>query len=337
MKLRVASISRMALLFILAAAIALSGAGAAAAAGELADGTYSAQFEVRKPDDDSVSIANDYWQKPAEVIVKDGKYTIRMTVTKSDWITEFKVESNGSYSDTKVVSSSKTDNTRTVEFAAADIASPVFSKIHVIVPEINYNHGYTIRFVFDASSVKLIKAAATPSTAPSVAPSTAPSTAPSAAPTAAPPSQAPEATAAATDNGASKGEKATEAPEATAVQETGKPSPTAGEASSDSGTAAEASPLPSAEGGDDAIDQAEATASAGEEANANEQDSAESGVQLASGEAVQEPTEPTSSAALEEQSSGKAGLIAGIAVAVVLLLGGLYVWAVKSGLSKKNK
>lgn len=131
----------------------------ARAAAELADGTYTADYLVLKAEDDSVSMANDYWEKPATIIMKDGKATIQLTINHSTWVTEFKVPgSGGAYVDTKVIGTNKEDDKRRVEFAASHIEEPILSKIHVKVGEIDYDHGYTIRISFAADSFKLVKA-----------------------------------------------------------------------------------------------------------------------------------------------------------------------------------
>ncbi|MHA7967162.1 heme uptake protein IsdC [Paenibacillus sp. CAU 1782] len=131
----------------------------AQASSQLADGTYTADYLVLKAEDDSVSMANDYWEKPATVTLSGGKASIRLTINHSKWVTEFKVPSGGGYADTRVISSSKSKDTRLVEFGTDDISKPIVSKIHVTVEEIDYDHDYTIRIVFKEDSFKLIKAA----------------------------------------------------------------------------------------------------------------------------------------------------------------------------------
>ncbi|OBR68330.1 heme uptake protein IsdC [Paenibacillus oryzae] len=145
-------------LFVLAFTLLIKPAQAQAAS-QLADGTYTADYLVLKAEDDSVSMANDYWEKPATVTMSGGKANIRLTINHSAWVTEFKVPSGGGYADTRVVSSSKSKDTRLVEFGSDDISKPIVSKIHVTVEEIDYDHDYTIRIVFQEDSFKLIKGA----------------------------------------------------------------------------------------------------------------------------------------------------------------------------------
>ncbi|WP_020618812.1 heme uptake protein IsdC [Paenibacillus daejeonensis] len=125
----------------------------------LDNGVYTVDYTVLKAENDSASMANDYWEKPAKLTVQDGKVTIQMTVNHSQWVTEFKVPAGGNYVDTKVISTDTGADKRTVEFTAAGIEQPILSKIHVTVAEIDYDHDYTIRFAFKPDSLKLIQAA----------------------------------------------------------------------------------------------------------------------------------------------------------------------------------
>lgn len=78
-----------------------------AQAATLKDGTYSVNYNVLKAEGNAVSMANDYWLKPAKVIAKNGKLTVQMTIKNSSWVTEFKVPGNGGYVDTTVLSTNK--------------------------------------------------------------------------------------------------------------------------------------------------------------------------------------------------------------------------------------
>lgn len=131
-------------------------------AAELADGTYSIDYVVKKAEDESVSMANDYWEKPAKLIVTKGALQVQLQINHSSWVTEYKVPSDGGYIDTAIVSSNEADNTRVVKFGIADLTTPLESKIHVTVEDIDYDHSYTIRLVFDSSSLKQISKAEAP-------------------------------------------------------------------------------------------------------------------------------------------------------------------------------
>lgn len=136
--------------FLLALMLPFSNAQAAA----LKDGTYSVNYTVLKAEGNAVSMANDYWLKPAKVIAKNGNLTVQMTIKNSSWVTEFKVPGNGGYVDTTVLSTNKKANTRLVQFQAQSLSKPIKSKIHVTVKSADYDHDYTIQLKFDESSIK---------------------------------------------------------------------------------------------------------------------------------------------------------------------------------------
>ncbi|MFF2413054.1 heme uptake protein IsdC [Bacillus safensis] len=136
--------------FLLALLLPFSNAQAAT----LKDGTYSVNYTVLKAEGNAVSMANDYWLKPAKVIAKNGKLTVQMTIKNSSWVTEFKVPGNGGYVDTTVLSTNKKANTRLVQFQAQSLSKPIKSKIHVTVKSADYDHDYTIQLKFDESSIK---------------------------------------------------------------------------------------------------------------------------------------------------------------------------------------
>ena len=96
-------------------------------------------------------MANDYFEKPAKLIVKNGEMRVQVPMNHSAWITEFKAPENGNFVDAKVVSKDESADKRTVEFKVDDLSKPANCKIHVVVPSANYDHHYTIRFAFDAN------------------------------------------------------------------------------------------------------------------------------------------------------------------------------------------
>ncbi|WP_416149955.1 heme uptake protein IsdC [Salipaludibacillus sp. HK11] len=155
MKLNKVFFSMLSLLFFVAFLSPLQAYGETT----LSDGTYKVGFTVLHASDDSASIANDYWDKPATLNVKDGVTTVQMQLNHSDWIKEFQVMNNGAMNHVAVISSDSTADTRVVQFQASDLSSPIESKIHVIVPDIDYDNHYTVRLSFDMSSLNQTSAA----------------------------------------------------------------------------------------------------------------------------------------------------------------------------------
>jgi len=128
-----------------------------AASSGLANGTYTLKYDVLKAENNSVSMANDYFEKPAKLYVKNGKMTMQVQLNHSEWTTQFKVKYKGKITDTKVIQSNSKKDTRIVQFPIADIKNPIVSKIHVTVSSYNYDHDYTIRLALDQKSLKAIR------------------------------------------------------------------------------------------------------------------------------------------------------------------------------------
>lgn len=121
------------------------------ASAKLTDGTYDINYVIQKAENNSASMANDYFEKPAKLVVKNGEMRVQIPMNHSAWITEFKAPENGNFVDAKVVSKDESADKRTVEFKVDDLSKPAAAKIHVVVPNVNYDHNYTIRFAFDAN------------------------------------------------------------------------------------------------------------------------------------------------------------------------------------------
>ncbi|MBB3112454.1 heme uptake protein IsdC [Paenibacillus phyllosphaerae] len=140
--------------------VQMVGVSAASAAEKLADGTYTIDYVIRQAENDNVSMANDYFEKPAKLTVKGGVVTAQIQLNHSKWITEFTTALGGSYPAAKIVKNDEAKDTRIAQFTIEDLSKPLLSKIHVTVPDIDYDHDYTIRFVFDQSTAKSTGAAA---------------------------------------------------------------------------------------------------------------------------------------------------------------------------------
>lgn len=117
------------------------------ASAQQADGTHSIKYQVNKPESNSVSIANDYFLKPAKVTMKNGTATVQITLKNSAWITKFQPPGGAT-----VVSEDKAADTRTVQFTVKDLTKPVVTAMKIDIDDINYHHEYSVSLVFDAAS-----------------------------------------------------------------------------------------------------------------------------------------------------------------------------------------
>jgi heme uptake protein IsdC len=140
--------------FALLLALQLLASMEARAASDLAEGTYRIDYVITKAENESASMANDYFEKPALLTVKGGEITAQVQMNHSKWITQFKTAVGSEFPSAKVLKSDTDEDTRVVQFPVKDLSQPLLSKIHVTVPDIDYDHDYTIRFMFDAKTLK---------------------------------------------------------------------------------------------------------------------------------------------------------------------------------------
>lgn len=121
------------------------------------EGVYSLDYVILHAQTDSVSIANDYFEKPATYIVHNGKHYIRFMLNHSEWTKELQSPLGDSFVDVKVIQENKKENTRIVQFQLdRDLTEPIAFKMHVFIETMDpvYDHRYTVRFDFDLDTLK---------------------------------------------------------------------------------------------------------------------------------------------------------------------------------------
>lgn len=113
----------------------------------IADGTYDVSYQVNKPGSNSASMANDYFLKPAKLIVNNGKMTMQLTIKNSSWVTQFNPPGGA-----KVISSNESADQRTVQFPVSN-ANLVTIPMKIDIDDIDYHHSYSVDFVFNSGGL----------------------------------------------------------------------------------------------------------------------------------------------------------------------------------------
>ncbi|MBU9708830.1 NEAT domain-containing protein [Paenibacillus sp. AK121] len=121
----------------------------------LADGTYSINFDALHATKDQKSAMAQYLLSPATLTVSKGKYEASFTIKDSTTVTEFKTEQNGTLADADIVSEDKNANTRVVKFKVADLDAILNAQVHVSTtyPGGVYEMDHKLRLQFDRSSI----------------------------------------------------------------------------------------------------------------------------------------------------------------------------------------
>lgn len=117
------------------------------ASAAIADGTHSLNFQVNKPDSSSASMANDYFAKPAKLIVSNGSMKVQMTIKNSAWVTQFNPPGGAT-----VISSNPSADSRVVQFSISNL-NPIKVAMKIDIDDIDYHHAYTVDFVFNGSGL----------------------------------------------------------------------------------------------------------------------------------------------------------------------------------------
>lgn len=122
----------------------------------LADGQYSLTFATLKEKTDDASSMANYFGSPATVVAKNGKYEVILNIIKdSSVITSLQTEQNGAFTETSIVSTDTTANTRVVKFSIANLESIVNAKVHIKTSYAGsvYESDYPIRFKWDTTNI----------------------------------------------------------------------------------------------------------------------------------------------------------------------------------------
>src|SRR5690625_1278094 len=123
---------------------------------KLADGQYEINYEMKESGGNNTSIADGYFGKPAKVTVKNGTYTVQITLSGAEMIKSLSAPSGP----VNVISDS--GDTRVVSFTANDLSQPITMDMHIVVPkgtpglEAGYDMNHKARAVFNLDSAKEI-------------------------------------------------------------------------------------------------------------------------------------------------------------------------------------
>ncbi|MFH5186250.1 NEAT domain-containing protein [Paenibacillus sp. TAB 01] len=115
-------------------------------------GQYRINFTTLKDTSDAVSTMGNYFLKPYTLKLNNGVKKVSFTLKDSTIVPSLKVEQNGVLTETAVLSTDTTANTRVVEFEVNDLNSILNATVHISTMNQGnpYEHDYTIRLKFDS-------------------------------------------------------------------------------------------------------------------------------------------------------------------------------------------
>lgn len=123
---------------------------------KLADGHYLIDYVILRTEDDSVSIANDYFQKKAGLTIRNGEPYLFITLSQSAWIQSLKTQSGEDFIESAVQSHDSEQNTRIVYWKLRDLDEPIMLQMHIVISSMQpvYDHKYTVRLQLNPSSLE---------------------------------------------------------------------------------------------------------------------------------------------------------------------------------------
>lgn len=117
-------------------------------------------FQVQKDGSSEKSHMDDYMQHPGKVIKQNNKYYFQAVLSNASFWKEYKFyNTNNQELATTVVNDDKKADTRTINVAVEPGYKSLTTKVHIVVPQINYNHRYTTHLEFEKAIPTLADAA----------------------------------------------------------------------------------------------------------------------------------------------------------------------------------
>lgn len=131
-----------------------------ASAAIVADGTYEVEYTVKKPDNDSVSIANDYFEKPARVEVRNGEAVVYFQTNHNKWMTSLQYPAGADAVALQAVEENEAEDKKVFRLPHANVLEPAVLQVHVKIDELGYDQAYSVRLVFKTEQLPLLDEAA---------------------------------------------------------------------------------------------------------------------------------------------------------------------------------
>ncbi|MBL3398087.1 NEAT domain-containing protein [Staphylococcus pasteuri] len=106
-------------------------------------------FQVQRDGSNEVSHMDEYMKHPGKVIKKDNQYYFQATLTNASWWKEYKFfDKNNQELTTNVVNDDTANDTKTLDISVEPGYTNITSRIHIVIPNLKYDHTYTTHLEF---------------------------------------------------------------------------------------------------------------------------------------------------------------------------------------------
>src|SRR5699024_1430571 len=100
-------------------------------------------YTVSKDTSDEVSYMDQYMEKPAKVSFENGETYVEMTLKSASYWKSFELLDGADPIDVQTVSEDKDSDTKVIKFKVKLGTKKLTSKVHIVVPAVNYDNKYT--------------------------------------------------------------------------------------------------------------------------------------------------------------------------------------------------
>ncbi|MFU0761159.1 NEAT domain-containing protein [Staphylococcus pasteuri] len=106
-------------------------------------------FQVQRDGSNEVSHMDEYMKHPGKVIKKDNQYYFQATLTNASWWKVYKFfDKNNQELTTNVVNDDTANDTKTLDISVEPGYTNITSRIHIVIPNLKYDHTYTTHLEF---------------------------------------------------------------------------------------------------------------------------------------------------------------------------------------------
>lgn len=117
--------------------------------------TSTLGYMVYKNGSSEISYMDQYMVKPARIVEENGKQYVELTLKSASYWKSFELFDHDKKLNVTTVSEDKSADTKIIRFEKPKDLKVLTSKVHIVVPAINYDNHYTTRIEFDKEETSI--------------------------------------------------------------------------------------------------------------------------------------------------------------------------------------
>ncbi|RIN98532.1 NEAT domain-containing protein [Mammaliicoccus sciuri] len=117
--------------------------------------TSTLGYMVYKNGSSEISYMDQYMVKPARIVEENGKQYVELTLKSAAYWKSFELFDHDKKLNVTTVSEDKSADTKIIRFEKPKDLKVLTSKVHIVVPAINYDNHYTTRIEFDKEETSI--------------------------------------------------------------------------------------------------------------------------------------------------------------------------------------